>query len=250
MRSTGALSGRERQAVGRQLLNPDRLEARAPVEQVLARRRVVEGHRVDIFEAGAEEQRHAHVDERARRAVGRGDRERMAALVMVAGVGRRRIIHEVGRAIEDHAWRPEVLRGGRPIRFLGKRVAEIFPGDEIGRAGDLDVDPRVVVQGLRRVSVIKTVRREDHRGVGKIAVKDRVEVEAVGSLGGADGPVREGLRRREVITHPAVLCARYRTTLVSAFDPLRTLGFVGMLVCCSQEVLGQRVIDAFSTNQS
>jgi hypothetical protein len=58
-----AAVGNERCSVGGQLLHLDRLEARAPVEQVLPGDGVVIGHRIDIFEARAEQHRHAHVDE-------------------------------------------------------------------------------------------------------------------------------------------------------------------------------------------
>src|SRR5689334_21542179 len=100
----------------------------------------------------------------------------MPALVVVADVGRRRIIDEVGRAIEEHAWRPEVLRLLRPRGLLRKRVAEMLPADEVLRAGDLDIDPLAIAQRLSRVGVITAVRRLYDRRVGKILVEDRVHV--------------------------------------------------------------------------
>ena len=55
-------AGRERHPVRAQLLHPDRLEAGTPVKIVLSADRVVEDHRIDIFEAHPEQQWHAHID--------------------------------------------------------------------------------------------------------------------------------------------------------------------------------------------
>ena len=84
-----------------------------------------------IFEAHAEQQRHAHVDERPGRRRRGGDGQAMPALRIVADVGRRRIIHEIPVAVLKHVGRPEVLRVARPGRLLGKRVAEMLPVDEV-----------------------------------------------------------------------------------------------------------------------
>ena len=117
-----------------------------------------------------------------------GDREAVPALGIVAGIVRRRIIHEVAVAIVEDEGRPEVLRFPRPARLFRQRVAEMLPVDEVGRAGDLDVDPFAVAQRLRRIGIIKAVGREDHRRVGKIRVEDRIDVGARYGRGNGSQP--------------------------------------------------------------
>src|SRR4029079_5877053 len=58
-------SGRERHSVGAKFLYLDRLYPGTPVEQPLACRGVVEGHRVDLDEALTAQQRMTHVGEGA-----------------------------------------------------------------------------------------------------------------------------------------------------------------------------------------
>ena len=91
----GSLSGANDIRSGAELLHPDRLKARAPVEQPLAARGVHEHHRVDIFESHAKQQRHAHVDEGPAGECRCRDGQAVPPLGVVASIMRRRIIHEV-----------------------------------------------------------------------------------------------------------------------------------------------------------
>jgi hypothetical protein len=54
----------------------------------------------------------------------------------------------------------------------------MLPVDEIGRAGDLDIDPGAVAQALRRIGVVKSVGGEDDRRIGKVGVEDGIAVGA------------------------------------------------------------------------
>jgi hypothetical protein len=65
-----------------------------------------------------------------------------------------------------------------PAWLFGKRVAQMLPVDEIGRAGDLDIDPGAVAQALRRIGVVKPVGGEDDRRIGKVGVEDGIAVGA------------------------------------------------------------------------
>src|SRR4051812_24801296 len=96
-------------------------------------------------------------------------------MVMV-DVRRRRIIHIVGFAVEDDARRPEVLCGAGPTGFLGKRIAEQLPMNEVARSGELDVDPLTLAQRLRRIGVIETVVGADYGWVGKVLIDYRVHI--------------------------------------------------------------------------
>jgi hypothetical protein len=66
---------------------------------------------------------------------------------------------------------------------LRKRVADMVPVNEVGGAGDLDVDPLAVAERLRRIGVIETVGRSDDGRIGEIAVEDRVHVGGRGRAG-------------------------------------------------------------------
>ena len=85
-----------------------------------------------------------------------------------------------------HIGRPEILRLARPVRLFGKRIAEMLPVNEVGRARDLDVDPFAVAQRLRRISVIIAVGRVDHRRDRGSPRRER----------GCVGAARTGARRR------------------------------------------------------
>ena len=174
----------------RQLADLDRLEARAPVEQALAGRRIVIGHRVDVDEAGAAQERAADVGERALGPVGGGDGEAQALLV----VGQRlvrlgRIIEVIAAAMLGDVRRPEILGPARPGRLGRERVAEMLPRDEVARAGDLEVDPSAVALGLGGVGVMEAVRGAEDGGVGEVGVDDGVG-EGGGCRSGAVGAAR------------------------------------------------------------
>src|SRR5215211_4580424 len=100
----------------------------------------------------------------------------MPALWLMANVGRGGIIHEVSRAIEVYARRPEVLSCSGPGGLFRKRVAEMLPTDEVLRPRDLDVDPLAFAQSLSGVGVIIAVGREDQRRIGEILVEHGIEV--------------------------------------------------------------------------
>jgi hypothetical protein len=71
---------------------------------------------------------------------------------------------------------------------------------QVGRAGDLDVDPFAVAQRLGCISVIESVVGQNHGRVGKVGVQDRVGIMAVGQGGGC--PVIGEAGRFERIRHP------------------------------------------------
>src|SRR6185437_5288110 len=79
---------------------------------------------------------------------------------------------------EDHARRPEILRVLCPVRLCWERVAELFPINQVLRARHLDIEPVPVAQRLGRISVIISIAGMDHRRVGEILVKDRIEIRA------------------------------------------------------------------------
>ena len=129
----GCAPRREGEHVGAEFLHLDRLETRPPVEQMLAGRRIIELHRVDVDKAGAALERATDVAERTPGASPPVATPRHSPWRSSDVSGLAEIIEDVARACPRRVRRPEILRPGRPCGLHRQRVAEIPPVRQVFR---------------------------------------------------------------------------------------------------------------------
>jgi len=132
--------GGERHSVGCEFPNFDRSESRAPVQQSLTGLRIIEQHRIDVFEALAAKQRLAPVGKWPFRSISRSDREAKApSRIGQCGVRFRRVVKGIAFPIPRNMRSPEILCLARPIGFDRERITKMLPFAKVC----IDSHPRI-----------------------------------------------------------------------------------------------------------